>query len=61
MQVAVKIRVSQPWHWDTGKSKYSDDEERLKALYEQASNEEDLEKLSQLIDEILAILEARDV
>jgi hypothetical protein len=36
----------------------SDYEKRLKALYEEASNEKDLEKLKQLISEILAVLEA---
>ena len=36
----------------------SDYEKRLEALYEQASNEKDPEKLKQLISEILAVLEA---
>jgi len=36
----------------------SDYEKRLEALYKQASNEKDLEKLKQLISEILAVLEA---
>jgi hypothetical protein len=36
----------------------SDYEKRLKALYEEASNEKDPEKLKQLISEILAVLEA---
>ena len=33
-------------------------EKQLEALYEQASNEKDPEKLKQLISEILAVLEA---
>ena len=36
----------------------SDYEKRLEALYEQASNEKDAEKLKQLISEILTVLEA---
>lgn len=40
---------------------YSDDEKRFKALCEQASNEEDLEKVKQFISEILAILEANEM
>ena len=36
----------------------SDYEKRLKALYEEAFNEKDPEKLKQLISEILAVLEA---
>jgi hypothetical protein len=36
----------------------SDYEKRLEALYKQASNEKDPEKLKQLISEILAVLEA---
>jgi predicted outer membrane protein len=36
----------------------SDYEKRLKALYEEASNEKDPGKLKQLISEILAVLEA---
>ena len=40
---------------------YGDDEERFKALCEQAFNEEDLEKGKQFISEILAILEANEM
>ena len=36
----------------------TDHEKRLEALYEQASNEKDPEKMKQLICEILAVLEA---
>jgi len=36
----------------------SDYEKRLEALYEQASNEKDPEKLKQLISDILTVLEA---
>ena len=36
----------------------SDYEKRLEALYEQASNEKNPERLKQLISEILAVLEA---
>ncbi len=35
-----------------------DYEKRLEALYKQASNEKEPEKLKQLISEILAVLEA---
>jgi predicted outer membrane protein len=41
-----------------GKIMSSDYEKRLEALYEQASNEKDPEKLKQLISEILTVLEA---
>lgn len=40
---------------------HGDDEKRLGALYEQAFNEEDLEKVKQLISEILAILQANEM
>ena len=40
---------------------YGDDEKRFKALCEQACSEEDLEKVKQVISEILAILEANEM